>query len=696
MHARILPRLTALFALLCAVLLAMQPQVARAQATHITADLGAAPLVDGQPVHMVLHFAPDAGWHGYWKNPGDAGYGLQLKWTLPPGWRAGEPDYPVPQQLVIGGLMNHVYEGPYAVLVDLAPPPGAQVAGAPVSLEAQWLACTETICVPERASFALSLPGATDASRDYPKWRAAIPAPLDRQGTFAIGGGTLRLAIPLPAALGLPDPHVFIDQGDLVQYAGAQVFRRNGDLLVAELPLAATVVTPDAVSGILALGDGNGVRFTTAKGAVPAGGSPVGPAKATDMGPLWLLILAALAGGLILNVMPCVFPILSLKALSLARAGESDAQARADGLAYTAGVMLATLALGALLLALRAAGESVGWAFQLQEPAVVVALLVLAAAITANFAGLFELPSLSISRGGEQAGAFATGLLAAFVATPCTGPFMAAAMGAALLLPVAEALLLFAALGLGLALPFLLLGFVPPLRRLLPRPGKWMETFRRAMAVPMGLTALALAWLCWRLGGAWFAVGSIVLAVVAIALLIAALRQRQSGQRYAYLLLLVVIVPVTVGVQLLPRLYDDAPAQSEQGIIPAQPFTPAALQTARASGKPVFVWFTADWCLTCKVNERVAIERESTRDAFARAGVVPLVGDWTRRDPAITRFLTAHGAAGVPLYLWYAPGKEAQVLSQVLTPDGLATLAESVRSSAPGSSAPDRSPPLPE
>lgn len=689
----------AFFAMVCAGLLALQPVTAWAQSAdrvnHIAADLGAAPITTGQPVHMVLHFVPDSGWHGYWSNPGDAGYGMQLKWSLPPGWTAEAPEYPVPQQLVIGGLMNHVYEGPYAVLVDLVPPPGARTAGVPVALEAQWLACTDTICVPERQSFTLTLPEQSKASRDYAKWRAAIPAPLDRSGTFAVAGGTLRIALPLPAALDLPDPHVFIDQRDLVSYADTQTFRRQGDMLVAEIPLAQTVVAPAAASGILSLGDGNGVRFTTAKGVVPTGGDPVGKSgAAAGTGPLWLLLLAALAGGLILNVMPCVFPILSLKALSLARAGESDAQARADGLAYTAGVLLATLALGALLLALRAAGESVGWAFQLQEPGVVVALLILACAITANFAGLFELPSLSFARGGEQAGAFATGLLAAFVATPCTGPFMAAAMGAALLLPVAEAMLLFAALGLGLALPFLLLGFIPPLRRLLPKPGEWMETFRRAMAVPMGLTALALAWLCWRLGGAWFALGAIMLSAFVIAMLIVALRRRQAGRRYAYLLVLAILVPTAMGAQLLPCLYDDAPADSEQGIIPARPFSEAALQAARAQGKPVFVWFTADWCLTCKVNERVAIERESTRDAFAKAGVVPLMGDWTRRDPAITQFLTAHGAAGVPLYLWYAPGKDAEVLPQVLTPDLLATLAASAQSSAqlPAPAAPSPAP----
>jgi thiol:disulfide interchange protein len=457
----------------------------------------------------------------------------------------------------------------------------------------------------------------------------------------------------------------------LVRYADPQRFFTNGDLLVAEVPLAAGLVKPAMVSGILSLGDGNGVRFAAERGQVPQGMVPLAAAN-TNAGPLWLLLLGALAGGLLLNVMPCVFPILSLKALSLARAGESDAKARMEGVAYTAGVMLATLALGALLLALRAAGEAVGWAFQLQEPAVVVALLALAMAITANLAGLFELPALSLTRGGDPAGAFATGLLAAFVATPCTGPFMAAAMGAALLLPWAQALLLFAVLGLGLALPFLLLGFVPPLRRMLPRPGRWMETFRKVMAVPMGLTALALAWLCWRIGGPWFATGAIAFALMATLSLTALWRPRKPATVIAgFAALFAVSAAFT-----LPRAIAAPPQSATEGIVRAKPFSEAALAEARAAGKPVFVWFTADWCLTCKVNERVAIERETTRDAFEKAGVVALVGDWTMRDPAITRFLSAHGAAGVPLYVWYPVRGQAKVLPQVLAPSDLVTLAE--------------------
>jgi thiol:disulfide interchange protein len=256
-------------------------------------------------------------------------------------------------------------------------------------------------------------------------------------------------------------------------------------------------------------------------------------------------------------------------------------------------------------------------------------------------------------------------------------------MGAALLLPTPPALLLFAALGLGLALPFLLLGFLPPLRRLLPRPGKWMNTFRKVMAVPMGLTALALLWLAWRLGGEAFAIaaGALTLAML-IGLRDAGQRQRGGRSALAPIALTLAVV-AGVGVLVLPRLQSAGVAASETGVIDARPFSEAALAEARAGGKPVFVWFTADWCLTCKVNEGVAIERDATRQAFEDAGVVALVGDWTRRDPAITRFLTRQGAAGVPLYLWYPPGGSARQLPQVLTPDSLVSLAKQARAAPP-------------
>jgi DsbC/DsbD-like thiol-disulfide interchange protein/cytochrome c biogenesis protein CcdA len=651
---------------------------AEAAPTHIAAELVAGPVAANGEATLAIRMTPEKGWHGYWLNPGDAGLGMQLAWDLPAGANAGEPRYPVPRTLVVQGLMNHVYESEYAVLVPVTlarkPMPGTRI---PVRVKAQWLACTEQLCVPERAELATEIvAGPLDAKTTarFDDWTRALPAPLDAPATFALNAKDLRLAIPLPASVGLDAPHLFVRQDKLVDYAAPQMFSRKGDLLLVTIPRARFAPRDaQAIDAVLRLdGQGNGIALAAKPGPVPTGGVPVptGDAGGAPVLPAlpWLL-LAAIAGGLLLNVMPCVFPILSLKALSLARAGESEAHARIEGLAYAAGVIVACLGLGALLLVLRAGGQQVGWAFQLQEPWVVVTLFALAVGITANLLGLFEFAVPGFASGGSAQGAFATGLLAAFVATPCTGPFMASAMGAALLLPIVPALTLFAALGLGIALPFLAVAFVPALRARLPRPGKWMVTFRRVMAVPMGLTAAALAWLVWRLGGSASLSYVLALAALMLALLALAGRAQRRG-RPALMPALVTLAVLALGVATMPE--PQAPASGTLSLIAARPFSPEALAKARRSGKPVFVWMTADWCLTCKVNEDVAIEREETRAAFEKAGVVVLRGDWTRRDPAITRYLTAQGAAGVPLYVWYGRDGRAEQLPQVLTPALLA------------------------
>lgn len=630
----------------------------------------------GETWMLALRFTPkSAEWHGYWANPGDAGQGMRLSLDLPEGWEAGEPQYPVPERLLIGSLMNHIYKGAYTVLVPVNVPAGASLENVPrITGHVEYLACTDVICVPQDALLE-ARPGG-----DFVRWQAEAAPLLDAAARFANPGKVLRIAIPLPATVALVDPHVFIANERLIDHAALQILRRAGDVLVAEIPLDERGTgSIDALAGMLAFGDGSGVRFEAVAGEVPQGGEVIaGAAAQLLIPPLWTLILGALAGGLLLNIMPCVFPILSLKALSLARAGESEAKARSEGLAYTAGVVLACVALGGLLLALRAAGEQVGWAFQLQEPGVVVALLVLASVITANFAGVFEVPSFSFTRSGQPAGAFATGLLAAFVATPCTGPFMAAALGAALLLPVAQALLLFAMLGLGLALPFLALGFIPALRRMLPRPGAWMERFRRIMAIPMGLTALALLWLTVQLGGRGFALFALVLLFGIVLGLWVVGRLQQAG-KMAWPAFGLVAAPFLVfGAFALPASFAAPSVQAKQSLHAPLAFNEAALAEARSRGKPVFLWFTADWCVTCKVNEGIAIEREEVRAAFEAAGIVTMVGDWTVRNEAITRFLTAKGAAGVPLYLWYPPGDaEPEQLPQVLTPDMLIQRAKS-------------------
>ena len=657
--------------------------------THIhptlVAERAAAP---GETITLALLMQPGKDWHGYWSNPGDAGLPLTLDWTLPKGASAGALQFPVPQKLVVAGLMNHVYVHDFAILIPLTVPKNARPGTTmPISAKAQWLACTTAICVPEEATIAttitISAPGATPAGDPrFAAWRTALPAPLDQPAHFATTATGYRLAIPFPARAAITDPHVFLGTDGVINYAAPQTFSRNGDTLIVDLARAASppATAPTALTGVLSLGpDGSGISLVAQAGPVPAPGEPLAGAPAAA-GFSWRLlglsVLGALLGGLVLNIMPCVFPILSLKALALARGNTKNAHI--DALAYSAGVILACLILGGVMLALRAAGSEVGWAFQLQDPGVVAVLLLLAVAITANFAGLYELPGLSFSSGapGQHgvAGAFGTGLLAAFVATPCTGPFMAAAMGAALVLPTVAALAVFGALGLGLALPFLAIGFIPALRRVLPRPGAWMVWFRHAMAVPIGLTVLALAWLSWRLGGATFCAAALALAAGVVVLLAVMGKSQHSGREVAKWMLPALIVLAVVAVMGTPRLAS-ADRHEDASLIGAQPFTQAALDAARAAHHPVFAYFTADWCLSCKVNENVAIETQATAAAFKKAGVVVLVGDWTRRDPAITRFLTGAGAAGVPLYLWYPAGGEAQKLQQVMTPSTLTTLA---------------------
>ena len=637
------------------------------------------PVAPGGETTLALRFSPvSEEWHGYWANPGDAGLPMQLDWQLPEGVSVGEPLYPTPSRLVIDGLMNHIFEGDYTVLIPLrlsADHTGTQPLD--LAVDAFYLACTDQICVPEEAQLQVRVPVGTGTveSADFTAFRSALAPLIDSPARFEQAGSLLRIAIPLPAAVDPGEPHVFIENRDLVNYAQAQGFRRQGDWLIAEIPLAQTGEMPQTVSGIVKLGDGRGLRFVAAAGEVPAGGALL-MARDSDMPALWLLLGGALLGGLILNVMPCVFPILSLKALALARANGGEREARREGLAYTAGVVLACIALGAAMLALRAAGQQVGWAFQLQEPGVVVALLVLASLITANLLGWFELPGLSLSEGSTPRGAFSTGLLAAFVATPCTGPFMAAALGAALLLPAPVALLLFAVLGLGLALPFLLLGYIPALRRALPKPGPWMETFRKVLAIPMALTALALVWLVWRIGGTVFAINAVAFTALFgafVAVLLGAGFRVVGGKRGTAAALGILAL---LSAAQLPGTFAPPARGGVSTVLASETFSSAALAEARASGAPVFVYFTADWCVTCKVNERVAIEREATRDAFEAAGVTVLRGDWTLRDPAITQFLTQQGVAGVPLYLWYdGQAAEPRQLPQLLGPDSLVTLA---------------------
>ncbi|MFN3944063.1 MAG: protein-disulfide reductase DsbD family protein [Allosphingosinicella sp.] len=622
----------------------------------------------GRTVTLAIEMRPKAGWHGYWRNPGDAGVEPRIEWRLPAGLEAGPLLYPVPERLSIAGLMNYVFKGDYAQLVALRVPDGlAPGTALPLRARFDYLACTDEICVPESADLALDLVvgdgGVAPARRAaFDRWRERLPRPLGGEARFAVADGRFRLAVPLPEGVALSDPYFYPAQDGAIAYAAPQAVSRNGDMLIVETD--AGRAPPEALEGVLRIGEGRGLAFAAVPGDVPAAGRPVaGSGEGAGIGTLLAALIGALLGGLILNIMPCVFPILSLKALSLARAGGDEARARREALAYAAGVIGMCLALGGALLALRAAGLAAGWAFQLQDARVILFLLLLVTAIALGLAGLFRLPALAVgdglARGGGARGAFWTGALAAFVATPCTGPFMGAALGAALVLPGAAALAVFGGLGLGLALPFLLLGFVPALRRRLPKPGPWMEGFQRLLSVPMFLTALGLAWILGRQAGAdGMALGLGAALILGLALW-------WWGRRGGWLPLAPAAAALAAGLMLVPAA---APvAARAPGLLAEEAFSEARLAALRAEGRPVFVYFTADWCLSCKVNEAAVLERREVADAFAAAGVAVLVGDWTRGDPDIGRFLERHGRSGVPLYLFYRPGAEPEILPQVLT-----------------------------
>jgi thiol:disulfide interchange protein/DsbC/DsbD-like thiol-disulfide interchange protein len=641
----------------------------------------------GQNLTVAFVMTPKPGWHGYFENPGDAGFGMQLEWDLPEGVTAGKPRYPVPETLMISGLMNYVYERPYAVLVDIKLAPNiAGGANLPIKVRADWLACTDKICVPEGDDLAINLiagQGQVTATgrTQFDAYRAAIPVPLDQEGRYAVNGKTIEIAIPYPKNAEVNQPYFFALTPDVIDYPMPQTARRVGDMLIITAGMKGE--TSGTLSGVFRYGEGQGLIINAREGSVPAGGvsiaqsEPAGENKKAETSVNLALILGfSVLGGLILNVMPCVFPVLGLKAVALTKMGGDARAAKRDALAYTAGVILSVVALGGIMLVLRGAGQQVGWAFQLQEPRIVLLLLLLMSAVTLNLAGAFEVATVSggnsLARKQGLAGSFWTGVLAAVVATPCTGPFMAAATGAALLLPAPLALLIFAGLGFGLALPYLAIAYIPFFRTWLPKPGPWLGKFKTAMVVPMALTAIALAWLLWRMSGAY----GLTLGLVAVTLLSALLfalggkqKRGQGGMVFAG----IAIAVAAASMIILPR--DAIAVQSgADNLLAAKDYNEEKLAEYRKSGSPVFVYFTADWCVSCKVNETAAINIASTAAAFEKSDVKVLRGDFTRRDPALSRALAQHGRSGVPLYLYYPRGGDAKILPQILTPQMLIDL----------------------
>jgi thiol:disulfide interchange protein DsbD len=657
----------------------------------------------GEPFRVALRMDPAEGWHTYWKNPGDSGLRTRLEWDLPAGFAAGAIDWPSPRRLPYGELVNYGYSGVHGLPVTITPPRDLEPGDtARLRVHADWLAC-ETQCIPGDADFTLALPvrdappPKVERHADLFAWAdARQPAARDWPARFETEGGRFSLRVDTPDDYRPETLDLFPAAKELVQHATPASFAFTEGRVLASQPLSdffngapetleVVLVDPRsdrAVSVTATRGElgaaappvsGNGISGgdIDARGgtAVAAGGS--GPGIA-------LALALALGGGLLLNLMPCVFPVLSLKAINVLEGGERP---RAHGAAYTSGVLVAFAAVAGTLLGLRAGGEAIGWGFQLQSPWFVGLLAYLLFAMGLWLSGLVQLGTSWMGLGSDLAargglpGSFFTGVLACVVASPCTAPFMGAALGFAVTQPAPVALAVFLALGLGLALPILLLGFIPGLARLLPRPGPWMETFKQAMAFPLYLTVVWLLWVLARQTGADALAGVLAgLVAVAFAFWLASRATRPGWTTAARRAVVAASLAAAVATLGWAGTASRTGPASEPGQRAWEPWTPERLADLRESGRPVFVNMTADWCVTCLVNERVALESERVREIMARKDIVYLKGDWTRRDPAITRYLSRFDRNGGPLYVFYPAGKETEprVLPQILTPDLLA------------------------
>jgi thiol:disulfide interchange protein/DsbC/DsbD-like thiol-disulfide interchange protein len=666
----------------------------------VLAPQGVAP---GLPLWVGLRIEHAPEWHSYWKNPGDSGLPTELEWQLPAGVQAGEIVWPAPQKFPLGDLANYGYEDVLLLPVPLTV--GPTFSGQSLNLEvlATWLICRKE-CVPEEASFRLEVPAGVSLARHAAlfeqAWRAAPQSLAGVSGNIEVGADGLQLQVSgLPNAWRGQALELFPETVAVIEPGAPWQQRWQGNTWVAEVPLSKfrqdspgtmpVVLTADgATGGVRAVemvlpvsGDWPAVQVGTtaaSEALMAALAENAARAAAQSNAPsitLWAALLGALVGGMILNLMPCVFPVLAIKVLAFSSHGQDSSAHRLSGLAYTAGVVLSFVALGGLLLALRAAGEQLGWGFQLQNPWVVAGLATLFTVIGLNLAGLFEVGNLlpskvaTLQAKNPTADAFLTGVLATAVASPCTAPFMGASLGLAIALPTGQALAVFAVLGLGMALPFWVASSWPVVARALPRPGAWMMTFKQLMAFPMFATTV---WLLWVLGQQSGIDGAAVLLLMLVVLSLGlwTLGQSQRVRRsvgVAALLGLLWLGWAWGPYVALPMTDPNArTATTVEGVV-WEPWSPDVETALREQGRPVFVDYTAAWCVTCQFNKNNALSDTAFLQAVRERGVQLLRADWTRRDPAITAALNALGRSGVPVYVLHRPGREPVVLSEILT-----------------------------
>ena len=680
--------------------LAIPAAASPVKTAHVSLDLVAQTqgVTPGGQVVVALSQDIQKEWHTYWRNSGDSGAPTELKWTLPTGWTAGDIVWAPPTRQPTGPLMNYGYAGKVLLPVTVTAPKSAKVGETvEVKAHASVLVCAD-VCVPEDADLTLSLPVvAADPAGDLvngPAIAAALKAAPKlgfAKAVFTQTGKTLKLAVYGEGLKGanFADSYFYPYASDLIDHGKPQLIERGPGGLTFTLtpsPGKENGPPPSTVEGVVVIAS-HAFEIAGTPGALPPEARGLGPppakARAPAGGDLGLIAAIAFAfvGGLILNLMPCVFPILAMKATSLAGHAHNRKEAQAQGLAFLAGAVFTFLALAGVLIVVRAGGAAVGWGFQLQSPPVVAGLALLMLAVALNLSGLFEIGSSlqglgadAASRGG-LAGAFLTGALAVVVAAPCTAPFMAPALGWALVQPPLASMAVFLGLGLGFAAPFTLAAFIPGLLARLPKPGGWMEGFRKLMAFPMYGTAAWLAWVLAVQSGS-DALARVFAAAVTLALgvwLLGSAQHRAGlGQRPLKTLVLGGALTIAaLAAAVWPNYAEPAAAgtpEAEGSSIPYEAYSPEKLAEIRATGKPVFINFTAAWCVTCQVNEKVAFSTKAAADAFAKSGAVYLKADWTRRDAVIAQELARHGRAGVPLYLVYpASGGEPVVLPQLLT-----------------------------
>jgi thiol:disulfide interchange protein DsbD len=664
----------------------------------------------GTPVNAGLYFKLESGWHVYWKNAGDSGEPPHIQWTLPAGITASAMQFPAPQRLPLGPLMDFGYENevlfPFKVQAAATAKRGTVVLHAKVD----WLVCRE-VCIPGKAELdqnvnvvsgapAVNLISASDQQL-WARFANQLPQALPRSDTAVFQPTAAGFLLAVTTGQRETQAEFFPEDEDILDNPAPQTVTPTANGLIVSLKQDPNITTaPAKLKGVLELAGGRNYEIAALRSEVvmPApsgGGASFGvtrmetmpaPAPALSFAALASTVCFAFLGGLLLNLMPCVFPVLFLKGLALVQSGSEERhKLRAHGLVYTAGILISFWALVGLLLGLRAAGATLGWGFQFQSPIFLLVLAGLLFFFGLSLAGQFEIGITLTGVGGAlvtengaakqgYAGSFFTGVLAVVVATPCTAPFMGAAVGYALAQPAAVTFGIFTALALGLAAPYVALTLQPAWTRLLPKPGVWMDILKQAVSVPIFGTVI---WLTWVVADAYGA--NLVLALLAIFLLLAIagwFLGRWPVQRWASIVAVLILLTALVACVTAPRELAESPSeksavQSAAGTTRSawQPWSAEAVEQALSAGQPVFVDFTASWCLSCQVNERIALSQPEVMHAFGERNVALFRADWTREDPTITQELTALGRSGVPVYALYAPGQnEPQLLPQVLTP----------------------------